>query len=175
MKAISLTNLKQYLKQRSQQELINQISDLFTRFESVKDYYSVKVNPGSQDEILKKYKAVIKKEFFPSRGFGKIRLSVVKKAISDYRKVATSKDGLIDIMLFYVEMGTEFISTYGDIKEPFYASMEDIYAQALRHISERGLQDQFKDRCRKAVIDADGIGYGFHDNLGYLYRKYMEQ
>lgn len=177
MKAISLTNLKLYLKQRSQEELINEISELFTKFENVKDYYSAKVNPKSQGEILKKYKEIIKKEFFPSRGFGKLRLSVVKKAISDYKKVVatSSREGLADIMLFYVEMGTEFINDYGDIKESFYASMEGIYEQALRYIYEQGLQDQFGNRCRKIVVDTEGIGYGFHDNLGELYHQYLQK
>jgi len=36
VKEISLKNLKEYLKQRSKEELINEISGLFTRFEYVK-------------------------------------------------------------------------------------------------------------------------------------------
>jgi len=36
MKEISLKNLKEYLKQRSKEDLINEISGLFTRFEYVK-------------------------------------------------------------------------------------------------------------------------------------------
>src|SRR3990167_5792398 len=36
MKEISLKNLKEYLKQRSKEDLINEIPGLFTRFEYVK-------------------------------------------------------------------------------------------------------------------------------------------
>ena len=36
MKEISLKNLKEYLKQRSKEDLIDEISGLFTRFEYVK-------------------------------------------------------------------------------------------------------------------------------------------
>ena len=36
MKEVSLKNLKEYLKQRSKEDLINEISELFTRFEYVK-------------------------------------------------------------------------------------------------------------------------------------------
>ncbi len=36
MKEISLKNLKEYLKQRSKEDLINEISGLFTRFENDK-------------------------------------------------------------------------------------------------------------------------------------------
>ncbi|HUU41746.1 MAG TPA: DUF6155 family protein [Desulfatiglandales bacterium] len=172
MKGISLTNLKRYLKHRSEEELINEISELFAKFENVKDYYSAKLSPGNRDQILQKYKAIIEREFFPARGFGKARLSTARKAISDYKKVATSKEDLADIMLFYVEMGAEFTTTYGDINEAFYCSMESMYEQAIRYICEQGLQEQFIDRCAKIVEDTSGVGWGFYDTLDELYNEY---
>jgi hypothetical protein len=39
---------------------------------------------------LEKYKAIIKKEFFPARGFGEARLSVARKAVMDYKKLSNS-------------------------------------------------------------------------------------
>ena len=101
MKEISLKNLKEYLKQRSNEELINEISGLFTKFEYVKDYYQAKL--GQNDaQVLQKYKDIIEDEFFPTRGFGKARLSVARKAISDYQKMSPSSEGLADIMIFFV-------------------------------------------------------------------------
>jgi hypothetical protein len=37
----SLTALKQYLENSSKEELINDISELFKRFDSAKDYYQI--------------------------------------------------------------------------------------------------------------------------------------
>ena len=173
MKEISLKNLKAYLKQRSKEELINEISNLFTKFEYVKDYYQAKLG-HSNNQVLQKYKDIIKDEFFPTRGFGKTRLSIARKAISDYQKVSGSKESLADIMLFFVEMGVQFTNAYGDINAAFYNSMESMYERAIKFIADQGIQDMFKTRCIKIVEDTSGIGWGFHDGLSAIYYKYFE-
>lgn len=173
MKEISLKNLKEYLKQRSKEELINEISGLFTKFEYVKDYYQTKL--GKNDvQVLQKYKDIIEDEFFPTRGFGKARLSVARKAVSDYQKVSGSKESLVDIMIFFVEMGVQYTNSYGDINEPFYNSMESMYARAIKFITDHKLQKMFESRCRKIVEDTVNIGWGFHDGLSNLYYECFE-
>ena len=72
-------------------------------------------------------------------------------------------------MLFYVEQGVKFTNAYGDIDEPFYNSMESMYAKALELITKYDLKDVFYPRCRRIVDDTSGIGWGFHDTLGDLY------
>lgn len=63
--------------------MFNDLLDtLFTKFEVVKDCYQCKLIPDDR-EILEKYKAIVQNEFFPPSGFGKLRLSIAKKAISD--------------------------------------------------------------------------------------------
>ena len=89
--------------------------------------------------------------------------------------MATSKEDLADIMLFYVEMGVKFTNAYGDIDEAFYCSMESMYEQAIKYICEQGLQEQFISRCAKIVEDTDGIGWGFNDTLYALYNEYLGQ
>ena len=173
MKEIGLKNLKEYLKQRSKEDLINEISGLFTKFEYVKDYYQTKL--GQNDaQVLQKYKDIIEDEFFPTRGFGKARLSVARKAISDYQKMSPASEGLADIMIFFVEMGVQFTNAYGDINEPFYNSMESMYERAIKFITDHGIQDMFKTRCIKIVEDTVNIGWGFHDGLSNLYYECFE-
>lgn len=175
MKKINLRDLKQYLNQKSKVELINEISDLFGKFENVKNYYTTKINPDNAKQVLQKFKDIIKKEFFPSRGYGNAKLSVARKAISDFKKVTNSKKELADIMLFYVEMGVEYTNTYGDINESFYTSMESMYEKVLKYIFDQGLQDQFIDRCEEIVKDTSDIGWGFHDTLSDTYYEYFEE
>ena len=43
----------------------------------------------------------------------------------------------------------------------------------LKFIQKQNLGKAFKARCRKIVDDTDGIGWGFHDQLGYLYDFYF--
>ncbi|APB35264.1 hypothetical protein GlitD10_2919 [Gloeomargarita lithophora Alchichica-D10] len=103
-----LTALKQYLNQLSKEELISDISEFFQKFDMVKDYYQIKLYSEEIDQVREKYKKIIENEFFPGRGFGKARISVAKKAVNDYQKIAEAPIGVADIMLFYVEQGVKF-------------------------------------------------------------------
>ncbi len=174
MTKITLRELKRHLGQRSQAELAADIVDLFTRLDPVKDYYHIRLDAGHDEELIAKYKAAIEREFFPTRGFGRVRLATARKAITDYKKVSASIAGLVDLMLFYVEMGVRFTNTYGDIDEPFYNSMESMYARAAKIIVEHQLRDQFEPRCRRIVADTTGIGWGFHDNLNIMYGDFFD-
>lgn len=172
---MKIGELKQYLNTQSKEQLIAEIRDLFSKFDSVKDYYQSRFETETESaEVNAKYKRIIKDEFFPERGFGKGRLSVAKKGISDYKKVSTSEFGIADVMLYYVEIGVEYTVEFGDIDETFYNSMERMYASAVKYIDEREMQYQFEERCRKIVDDTSDIGWGFHDNLGDIYAEYFE-
>jgi len=75
---------------------------------------------NSGGEALEKYRRKIIEQFFPRRGFGKLKLAEARKAIRDYRKATGNVAGTIDLLLTYVENGTEFTQQFGDINEPYY-------------------------------------------------------
>jgi hypothetical protein len=166
---INLTILKKHLKERSQEELIADIAELYKRFQPVKDYYQIQLAPQDETKVAAKYKKIIEDQFFPARGYGKARLSVAKKAITEYKKVNQTDVGLIDIMLFYVEQGVKFTDAYGDIDEAFYISMEDMYEKAVNEIIKHGQKNTFQKRCQKIVLDTSDMGWGFHDTLSEIY------
>jgi hypothetical protein len=169
MKPLGHGELKRFLQQLSKEQLISQVLELTRSFPQVRDFYQTKVRPADDAAVRQKYKQIIEDEFLPARGLGKMRLSVARRAVTDYRKVAASEEGLADLMLFYVEAGVRCTNTYGDINEPFYLSMERMYASALPQIAEHDLTEQFQSRCASVVEKTEGIGWGFHDALGDLY------
>lgn len=85
-----VSELKRYLSHRSQAELVNEITELFKRIPAVKDYYQVKLNPQAEDDVADKYKAIIRHEFSTDFTPGPGRLSVARKAVMDFKKVAGS-------------------------------------------------------------------------------------
>ena len=171
---MKLKDLKQYLGTRSREQLIAEIGEMFSKIDAVEDYYQSKLNLGYSAEVSEKYKSIIKQEFFPERGFGRARLSVARKAVSDYKKVSASKFGVADMMLYYVEVGVQFTNTYGDIDEAFYSSMESMYERAVKYIVLHGMRRQFEERCRRIITDTSGIGWGFHDGLSYIYEEHFK-
>ena len=171
---LSIRTLKRYLKPRSREELATDIVDLFTRFDSVRDYYHTRLAPEDETFVIEKYKTVIKNEFFPARGLGQARLSVARKAVSEYRKVSRSKASLVDLMLYYVEVGVEFTNTYGDIDDAFYEGMGNMYKWAVELIVGNELEELYERRCRRIVEDTSDIGWGFHDRLIDIFEENFE-
>jgi hypothetical protein len=171
---MKLTDLKRYLKAVPKEQLADDIADLFTKFEPVRDYYQTKLLPEDNTQVIEKYKAIIRNEFFPARGFGQARLSVARKAVSDYKKICRTKASLADLMLFYVEQGVNFTTAYGDIDEPFYNSMESMFEKAAKFTVEHQLQEVFEGRCRQIVYNTSEMGWGFHDELSDIYDEHFE-
>lgn len=166
--------LREHFDDYTRQGLLEEIIGLAERFSPVRDYYSEQVTVDGDGKVAAKYKKIIRNEFFPSRGFGKARLSVARKAVADYKKVAGSPRGIADIMLYYTEQGISFTNEYGDIDERFYAGMEKMYEDACQFIHKHNLKSLFEERCRKIVTDTDVIGWGFHDGLEDIYGEFFE-
>jgi len=175
MGKLTVTDLKKHLNSKSREELTNEIIGLYKKFSDIRDYYASTLSKDGMRDVLEKYKKIIKDEFFPVRGFGKLRLAVARKAVNDFGKISNSNSDMADIMLFYVENGVEFTNAYGDINEQFYSSIETMYEAALKHICKSELVEDFYTRCEQIVSDTSGIGWGFHDTLGDLFGGYLDK
>ncbi|MDI1358397.1 MAG: DUF6155 family protein [Methylobacter sp.] len=169
---LSLTELKKRLSSKTNAELIEEIGLLYKNFPNVKEYYQ-SILLGDDSAILDKYKEILRSEFL-MRGnrFPKMRLSVARKAVTDFKKISSSRQSIADIMITYVETGVSCTNEFGDIDEPFYNSMESMYETALKYVVKEHLFSAFDDRLSAIVDDTSGIGWGFHDQLSYLYETY---
>lgn len=78
------SEFKARLKLLKNEELVKHLASLYQNFDNVKDYFISTLNPDEEKNVQQKYKATIKSEFFPKRGFGKARLKIAKKAISGF-------------------------------------------------------------------------------------------
>lgn len=172
---MKISELNKNLKEATKGQLIKDIVALYKKNEFVKDYYNSKYCEGNDGALLIKYKEIIEHEFFPVNGFGEARLSVAKKAISEYKKINDNPENLSELMVFYVENGVSYTDCYGDINEQFYLSMEGMYERALKHISSNNLERKFDERCKKIVSDTKNMGWGFHDQLRETYYSYIEE
>jgi hypothetical protein len=170
---MKVSELKKKLNAKGKEDLIKDILDLFKKNQFVKDYYISQQSDNSNSPIFLKYKEIIEKEFFPERGDGKARLSVAKKAISEFKKLSCNNALIADLMIFYVEVGVRYTNEYGDIDEKFYFSMESMYEQALKFIVTNKLSNKFRNRCLEIVEDTANMGWGFHDQLSEIYESYM--
>lgn len=171
MLKLKVADVKRYLKDLDNKELVGIITELFKANKPVQDYFAVKINgEAAIEELYARAAEAINNEFFPNRGHGKLRLSVAQKAISDYKKQTGDAEGTTGLMLYYVELGTEFTNTYGDIDLPFYNSMLSIWEKVVEACeNDKQLYDLLSDRLYDVVDKSDGVGWGYHDGICDIY------
>ena len=171
MSKLTLSELKKELKQYDQKELTQLVVDLYKLNDDVKHYLGSRLK-GEEAivELFETTKKKIKDEFFPDRGFGKMRLKEAKNAISNFKKLSNDKLKTLDLMVFYVEVGTKFTDTYGDIDERFYSSMVSMFAKVCDECEkDEQTFNIFADRLSALVEESKGIGWGYYDALSDLY------
>jgi len=166
--------LKKYLGNLAKEELVEEIRQLAKRFKQVDEYYKARLEPHKAEDTLNVYKKRIKREFFTHSGDpGPLRLSVARKTVLEFAKVQANITYQIDLELLYVEQGLKFTNAFGDIDERFYMSIEGMFERALRNIKKHHLEALFIERANKIKKDTREIGWGFGDNIGYLYDEYF--
>ena len=167
---LSLSDLKRALSKKTKGELVNEISTLCQKFPQIKEYYQAQMS-GPKD-VLNKHKSIIEKEFIEgkARGLPKARLSVGKKAISDFKKLTDDTELISDLMLTFVESVSWFSSEFGPDRETFYTSAENMFEKALKLMEKSGLLGKYQSRAKKIVMNATD-GYGHQDSLHERYEE----
>lgn len=173
MKKTKITDLRKYLKQNSEKELIQEIVELFKVNKQVQEIYSIRVNPNNEEFLLAEYKDKISEQFFPNRGMNVLNYNVLKKLISDFEKAAVKKSSIIELLLCYVENGVDFTNSYGDIDGKFYNNIARTFEKALKLIGKNDLEEAFYLKCQLIMNDSIGIGWGFGDWMEELFYDYL--
>lgn len=125
--------IKKELCSLSSRSVVSILMELYDSYPEVKenlDTRFAKDTVESSSQLLEKYKKIIQDEYFPSKGEEKCRVSVCKKAISDFKKLKPEARDVADLMVFFVEQGCRYTSEYGDMWESFYTSFENNYHAA---------------------------------------------
>jgi hypothetical protein len=169
---MGLREVKTELNKLDKADLIKHISELYKKYQPVRAYFDFYVNPD-EEKLLEEYKDKVREGFYPRRGFA-LNLSISRKAINDFKKLATSKESLVILLLYYVECGVEFTNEFGDIDENFYSSIENAFVKALDISAKERTLEKFKGCAYKIVEDTRDIGWGFHDYLGDVYSEYYD-
>lgn len=171
----TLVTLKKKLRKKTEYELVEEIAHLYRTFPIVKQFYQATYF-GEDDKVLEKYKKVVCNEFIPSdeRMFPKMRISVAKKAISDYKKVACSTANVVDLMLTYVEAGISFSAQFGYSEDPLYSSVLSVFENAIKLIQKEGISNLFLTRINRIVSNSCSEYCWFEDELKMIQAQLSE-
>ncbi len=153
-------------------ELIDIIQQLYQLNADNKVFLTSRLFEVDLDALAAPYRKAIQAEFNPPRGFPRLNLRAARKALTDFKKACDNARAVADLMIFYVEQGVICTNNYGDIDERFYNSLESVYAEAIKFITNTGdveLIEDLRPRMQRVVRNTSGIGWGFHDALSEMY------
>ena len=174
-KKLLIPDIKRTLKTYEKDALVSMLIDCYKMSDDVKNYVHVLLRPDEAiEDLYAKAKHTILQEFFPQRGEGKLRLAQAKKAISKFNGLSNDESRTIDLMIYYVELGVDYINTYRDISESFYSSMESMYENALKKINDNDSYLRlYQSRLKEILYNTRGSVWGFHDCLVESYYCYV--
>jgi hypothetical protein len=165
---LSVTELKKVLKQQTKEELISLLTECYKSNDKIKEFISARyAGKDTVKQLYEVYKEKIHNSFFPVRG-DTLKLAEARKAITGFKKLCSDDKLILDLMLYYVEMGVEFTNTYGDIDEDFNSSIESMYASVIKTLNKQdapSLYHEFQTRLEAVMDDTQNIGWGFHEAL----------
>jgi len=164
---------KTVLADKSKAELLKLISDLYASSSDNKNFIHAKCGVGSSG--IEEYKKIISDSVCPDVYNNKtIKLSVGKKAITDYFKATKNENGKLELMVHYLESGNQFTLDFGDIDERFYLSLESMFSNILSLLEKQNDKTQLNilTRLREVVSSSQNIGWGYHDSIGDLLAGY---
>lgn len=172
---LSVTEVKNILKQQSTEELIELIIDSYKTIPQLKEYITVKYsNEDTIEQIFKVYKDKVHDVFFPKSMKTQFKIGDAKKVVNDFKKLCLDEKLVIELMLYYVEMGVAFTNAYGDINESFYNNVESMYEAIVKSINKHKNSEIFvslRDRLKNVVDNTSEMGWGFHDVLEQYYAE----
>jgi len=176
-KPVKLTKsaLNKHLKQLSHDQLIDLVKACYGSSKEMEKFLAVRIlGDEAVESLFQVYRKKVEHEFFPERGFGKLRLQEASKAIAEFERLTGSVKYSLELRLIYVEMGVSFTLTYGDIDARFYYSMVSMYVDIIDILNEDDtveLFDEYEERVEAIVSQTEGIGWGFHDDLADLHTQ----
>ena len=115
--------------------------------------------------LLEKHRKQVKNAVFPDLSH-RIRLGDARKAIRAYRKATSDLTGTAELMLVYVESGTDCAQSYGVDYESFYSSLESMLDDLLDLLCDKRnhrLFERLRERVRDLEQKACDMGWGYGD------------
>jgi len=178
---LTVTELQQRLSKMPVDEVYKLLIECFKASKEAKNFISVKlIGNKAIKNLWETSKEKIENEFFPANGFGKLQLSVAKKAISDFKKISKNNRLTIDLMIFYIEMCVDFFDTYGGASDSLINSMCSMFGSVIKMLNKEDKPDLFLEyqvRLESLISRADDFGWGIQDAFdeSYLNLKWLEE
>ena len=166
-------DVKKSIKNFESCQLIELVRELYQLTDENKNFLHARFNGGKAS--LENYKKIIFDSLYSdvmdeSDDFD---FEKANNAIKTYAKATNDNEGIADLMIYYVECGNKFTLDYGDINEVFYDDLIEMYEKAIKAVLmlPKKKQEPFQKRLQDIMHSANGIGWGYYDDLCHFYHE----
>lgn len=166
-------DVRPILAEKEKSELLKLIADLYSSSAENRSFIHSRYSVGGQP--LEPYRRLISESLYPDVYKNKpIRLSIGKKAISDYFRATNDKAGQLELMVHYLETGNRFTVEFGNVDEQFYSSLESMFERILAALRKQSteVQEKYFSRLEDVVSSAKNIGWGYYDYISDILNEY---
>jgi len=162
------TDIRRKLGQTDMDYVVGIVKALFDFSKENRTYLASRLFPETDwSALLEKCRKQVREAVFPDLP-RQIRLGDARKAISAYKKATSDLAGTAELMLVFVESGTECASSYGVDYESFYNSLISMLNNLLDVLCDdrnRGLLERFRERVCALEEKASDTGWGYADSV----------
>lgn len=169
-------DVKKSLKDFESSQLIELLKELYQLSDENKNFFHARLIGGPAS--LQNYKKIILNCLYegPLDDNDNFDFEKADNTIKTYAKSANDNEGTADLMVYYVECGNRFTLDYGDINEAFYDALIEMYEKAIKTVLKlpKSKQAPLRKRLKNIMESADGIGWGYYDDLCHFYHESFE-
>ncbi|MDV6377097.1 hypothetical protein ORD22_02315 [Sporosarcina sp. GW1-11] len=169
---LTVTELKKQLNTLDKKQLIQLFADLHKVDVKAQQFLYMKFQgEEAAEQLLQKSKEKLAKAFgINSRGSYNLHLPTLKNEIKEFEKLSGNLEKTTDLQLYFVELGTDFTVTYGDIDERFYTDMEKMFTTVVNTCNKHeALYKVFAERLNAVMKNSEGVGWGYNDHIEEVY------
>lgn len=161
------------LEKESHKNLVTLIKALYDRSEQNRHFIQAHIFEGHV--TTEAYKRTITNAIYLDTNDrnAHIEFSKARKAISDFKKANGDAKCVLDLMIHYVEVGTEqtkgLCIDYGE----YYESLESMFNSIIKRLMGQDTQyaDFFRPRLERIIKNSTRTGYGYQEAIQDMFHE----
>ena len=162
-----------HIEQLSEEELKDEIQVLYDKIPEVKSFYALELGDDKErSKIYDKAKQSIHAKY-KTKSFRKPRrprIQKINRLLTELEKNATYNWDMIDVYLYNVEQGLNFMKVYSFYSEPLRNTIINSLEKALLLIEDALFHSQYKERI-ESLISTKIFDWGVHRTVVEMIRK----
>lgn len=168
-KDLTIAQLKKILTEKSKEEIIYFLANLYKYSPSVKQAVNINFNPQYCEKLLVEAQAKIDKLCFPNTKSGlpyNFSISGIKSIVKNFNNVCNDDELIARLNLHCAKNLIEFTNTFGDIDESFYNALERYFYDAAIIIgSYDDMYEKYFQSLENLWEQTYDVGWGLYDEL----------